>query len=118
MEGKLDLKNEQEILMDTADMLIEILSVESTLLRIDKCSAMDQPAPPAVYQALLESLFYQANAKIAKSATDALGSFVQGDLLDTLLGGVRRYASYPVINLKSSRRVIAQHLVVANNWSL
>lgn len=118
MDGKLDLKEEQEILMDAADMLIEIHSAESTLLRIVKCDTLEQPATPEVYCALLQSLFYQSNARLAKSATDALGSFLEGDLLQSLLGGVQRFASYPVISLKSARRTIAQHLIAKNDWSL
>ena len=40
MDGKLDLRTEQEILMNVADLLIDVLNCESTLLRVEKLKGM------------------------------------------------------------------------------
>ncbi|MBX2816810.1 MAG: acyl-CoA dehydrogenase family protein [Saprospiraceae bacterium] len=119
MDGKLELKNEQELMMHCADMLITIFNIESTLLRVEKNLQRGQEtAPSALYEDLLATLFYEANADLTKYATDALASFAEGDLLETLLIGVRRYTSYPIVNPTVLRRSIADYLIENNKYAL
>lgn len=118
IDGKLMLKNEQEVLMHGADLMIEVFLVESLLLRLQKLEGRSLPADPEVYKAILQTYFYESNARLAKYATDALVSFASGDLLKTLLLGVKRFANYPAVNIKENRRVIAQHLINKNTYDL
>lgn len=118
MDGKLDLKHEQEILMNAADLLIGIFTAESLLLRLQKLEHREQPAGKEVYKAILEVYFYDLNAQLAKTASDALCSFASGDLLKTFLMGVKRFTSYPPVNIKENRRLIAAHLIKANEYLL
>lgn len=117
MDGKLNLKDEQEILMNCADMLIDLYVAESMLLRIEKLSMRtEKPQPQEVYDAMLQVFFHDASARIAKNATDALASFADGDLLKTFLMGVKRFTKYPPVNVKDKRQQIAAALRTHNGW--
>lgn len=118
MDRQLDLKNEQEILMNGADLLIDIFMAESLLLRIKKLHVTGKYKLPEVYDAMLQVFFYDLNARLAKTASDALCSFASGDLLKTFLLGVKRFTGYPPVNVKAKRRIIAAHLIEENQYSL
>ncbi len=118
IDEKLDLTNEQEILMNGADLLTEVFMAESLLLRMMKEDGRPRKAPDAVYEALLKTYFYDANARMIKIASDALVSFASGDLLKTFLLGVKRFTNYPPVNIKESRRTIAAFLIEKNEYAL
>lgn len=118
MDGQLNLKDEQEILMNGADLLIDIFMAESLLLRLQKLESTDRYKLPEVYDAILQVFFFDLNARLAKTASDALCSFASGDLLKTFLLGVKRFTSYPPVNVKEKRRTIAAYLIQENQYSL
>ena len=117
MDGKLNLKVEQEILMNVADMMLEVYNCESLLLRVEKL--MNHPNKKIgqdIYDAILKTYFHDANQKVSKFAVDALASFAEGDLLKTFLMGVKRFTKYPPVNVKQTRRLIAAELIKANEY--
>ncbi len=117
MDGKLNLKEEQEILMNCADMFIDLFAAESMLLRIQKLAGRTtKPQPQEVYDAMLQVFLHDATARMTKNATDALASFAEGDLLKTFLMGVKRFTKYPPVNVKEKRRLIAKALRDENGW--
>ncbi|HMP12934.1 MAG TPA: acyl-CoA dehydrogenase family protein [Saprospiraceae bacterium] len=119
MDGKLNLKEEQEILMNVADMIIDTFMAESLLLRVEKlASGVSKKQDQAVYDAILRTYLHDATARVSKSATDALASFAEGDLLRTFLMGVKRFTKYPTQNVKNNRRLIAKVLIEANEYAL
>jgi alkylation response protein AidB-like acyl-CoA dehydrogenase len=119
MDGKIDLKNEQEILMNIADVLTDIYMAESTLLRVEKLyHKVEKPADQSVYDAILYTLFTDSTARITKNASDALSSFAEGDMLRTLLMGLKRFTKYAPQNVKESRRTIANALLAANEFCI
>ncbi len=117
MEGQLDIKDEQEIVMNIADLMIDAFVAESLLLRVERLNGMNEkPADQAVYDAMLKVFFTDAGARISKNATDALSSFAEGDLLKTFLMGVKRFSKYPPVNVKTARRLIADTLIESNDY--
>jgi len=116
MDGKINLKSEQEILMNISDIMLDIYLAESLLLRIQKLSTMDKSIDQSVYDAILKVFLTDATAKVQKNATDALVSFAEGDLLRTLLMGLKRFSKYTPTNVKESRRKIAAELITANEY--
>jgi alkylation response protein AidB-like acyl-CoA dehydrogenase len=117
MDGKLNLKEEQEIVMNCADMLIDLYTAESLLLRVQKLSGMSQKEQPQeVYDAMLQVYIHDATARMTKNATDALASFAEGDLLKTFLMGVKRFTKYPPVNVKAKRRLVAEAVRKAGGW--
>ena len=117
MDGLLNLKEEQEILMNVADMMIDTYVAESTLLRVEKLSGMlDKKYDQAVYDAALKVFFTDASDRIQKNAKDALTSFAEGDLLKTLLMGLKRFGKYQPTNVKKARRLVADQLIAADSY--
>lgn len=118
MDRQLNLKEEQEILMNVADMMIDAYNAESTLLRVQKLSTKNTGISQEVYDAILKVLITDTTARINKNATDALASFAEGDMLKGLLRGVRRFTKYLPVNVKKARRKIAAALIEANDYCL
>lgn len=119
MDGKINLKEEQEILMNVADMMIDTFTAESLLLRVQKLADREEKKiSREIYDAILRVYFTDATARMGKFATDALVSFADGDLLRTFLMGLKRFTKYPPTNVKADRRKIADALIEANEYVL
>ncbi len=116
MDGKLNLKTEQEIIMNVADMMIDVFLAESMLLRIEKLTGLEKPVDQHVYDAMLRTFITDANARIYKNGADAIVSFAEGDLRRTLLMGLKRFTKYDPANVKADRRLIAKTLIEANEY--
>lgn len=116
MDGEINLKHEQEVLMNIADMMIDTFLAESTLLRVQKLSGMEKRIDQDVYDAILKTFLTDATARIQKNGTDALVSFAEGDLLRTLRMGLKRFTKYPPVNVKTARRKIAGVLIEGNAY--
>ncbi len=116
MDGKLNLKEEQEVLMNCADMFIDLYAAESMLLRVQKLSGMQKENTQEVYDAMLQVFIHDVTARMSRNATDALASFAEGDLLKTFLMGVKRFTKYPPVNVKVKRRLVAEVLRKAGGW--
>jgi len=114
MDGKLNLKHEQEILMNIADMMIDVFAAESTLLRVAKLKDMGREV--TVEEAALKVVMTDTTDRIAKFAKDALTSFSEGDELNLMLKGIRRFAHYTPVNVKAARRKVADKVIAASNY--
>lgn len=117
MDGKLNLKEEQEIIMNCADMMIDLFAAESMLLRVRKLSEIQEKAQPQeVYDAMLQVFLHDATARMTKNATDGIASFAEGDLQKTFLMGLKRFNKYPAVNVREKRRLIADAVLRAGGW--
>ena len=117
MDGELNLKEEQEIIMNVSDMLLDTLAAESLLMRVEKLAGMEEKEhPQEIYDAMLKVFMTDATARINKNATDALVSFAEGDLLRTMLMGLKRFTKYTPTNVKKARRLIAVRMIEANAY--
>ena len=117
--GKLNLKGEQMILMNVADMMIDAYLAESTLLRVRKLATLESGRKHdiSVYADMLRLFINDAQARIAKSAGDALASFAEGDVLKTLNMGVKRFSKYPSPQVRDARKRIADIQLEANAYA-
>jgi alkylation response protein AidB-like acyl-CoA dehydrogenase len=112
----MNLAKEQEILMNIADMLIEVYIAESLLLRVEKLVSMKGETAAQAQLSMLKVYFYDAADKINKSGKDALNSFAEGDELRMMLMGLKRFTKVEAINCKEERRKIAAQLIEANKY--
>ena len=114
MDGKLNLKHEQEILMNIADMMIEIFMAESTYLRVAKLKEMARDV--ATENALLKVVITDTTDRVTKLAKDALTSFSEGDELALMLKGIRKFAHFTPVNIKDARRTVADRVIAESNY--
>lgn len=116
MDGKHELKDQQELLMNVADMMIDLYNAESVLLRLQKLSSRKTEEEMSIYEAIMKVFFWDAQSRLVKNAQDALASFATGDELKIMLMGVKRFARYEPVNVKELRRSIAGKMIAANEY--
>jgi alkylation response protein AidB-like acyl-CoA dehydrogenase len=105
---------EQEVLNNLADMIMEVYIAESLSLRIQKMESMAGNDPAGIYRSILDVFVYDAADKIRKPAADAINSFSSGDMNSTYYKVVETLTKVPGINVKESRRTIADKLIEDN----
>jgi hypothetical protein len=111
------LKHEQEILMNVADMLAAVYSMESTVLRTQKLIAIRGEAACATQIDMTKVFISDALEKLNIDGKHALQSFAEGDELRIMLMGLKRYTKYETINTKDARRRIAAKVLEAKKYS-
>lgn len=99
------LSEEQEILMNLADILIEIYIAESVLLRVEKMNA------PDIKKELAMIYLHSAVEKVANAGRSAITSFSDGDELRLMLMGLKRFTKIDPYNLKVARRKVADYVI-------
>jgi hypothetical protein len=105
-----NLANEQEIIMNIADMAIETFVSESTLLRVIKLSAKNGEENSKIQTAMMECYLNDAIDKVAKSGKEAINAFADGDEQRMMLLCLKRFTKSEPFNSKNARRLIADHL--------
>ena len=117
MDGKIDLANNQQIMMNLADILIQAFIAESALLRVQKIKELDFPNYE-ISEAVLKVILHDAQDAIAKLSRDSLASFATGDEKRIMIMGVQRFSSYPPQNVAELRTKIAQQAIEKNSYGL
>jgi alkylation response protein AidB-like acyl-CoA dehydrogenase len=111
----LKLTDEQEILMNIADMMIEIYVAESTILRTEKALSQSNTATDALklqQQVNMAQLYvYEANQKIFKAAKDAILSYTDGFEQKLMMRVAYRFSISNRINPQRLRREIAGYMI-------
>ncbi len=110
------LAKEQEILMNIADMLIELYVAESILLRTEKLHSQVGDADSALQIDMARVYIYEAADKINIAGKNAINSFTEGDEQKMMLMGLRRFTKVAPLNTKDARQRIAQRLIEANKY--
>ncbi|MFZ1751327.1 MAG: acyl-CoA dehydrogenase family protein [Saprospiraceae bacterium] len=118
LSRQLDLKSEQELLINFADIIIEIFNAESTLMRVMKIAENHPQKEIAVYDAILHTYTHDATSRIVKSATDAIATFIAPEMQGGFVSGLRKYTKYPLQNIKENRRKIAEVMIAAGDYAL
>jgi alkylation response protein AidB-like acyl-CoA dehydrogenase len=114
---KKNLINEQEIMMNIADMMIQVYAAESTMLRIEKLEKMKGEKFVGVYKNILNVFIYDASGIILKSGLDAIASFTEGKELDKMHKALLYYTKVKLVNVKEERREIADRLIYDNRYT-
>jgi alkylation response protein AidB-like acyl-CoA dehydrogenase len=112
----MSLAKEQEILMNIADIIGYVYVAESVLLRAEKLQHT-QPGEHADYAADMAKIYlYGAIDKVNAAGKEALYSFAEGDELNMMLVGLRRFTKAQPFNLKEARQRIAKKLIEENKY--
>ncbi|MBP6010171.1 MAG: acyl-CoA dehydrogenase family protein [Bacteroidia bacterium] len=112
----MELAKEQEVLMNIADMMIDVYIGESLQLRVEKMVSLRGEAACAEAIDILRVWLYDASGRINKAGKDAIGSFSEGDEQRLLLMGLKRFTKTSPLNVKEARRRIAAKLLSENKY--
>ena len=110
------IENEQEVLMNIADMAIETFNAESTLLRVMKMVDQQGEAASQYQLDMMRTYLYDAADKVNKSGKDAVNSFAEGDEQRMILMGLKRFTKAEPFNSKEARRRIADKLIAEGKY--
>ena len=112
----MSLSNEQEILMNVADMAIEIYVAESALLRVEKLISIKGEAAVELQKDMAMIYLHEAVAKVNNAGREAITSFAEGDELRVMLMGLKRFTKIEPMNLKNARRRVADAMIEENKY--
>jgi alkylation response protein AidB-like acyl-CoA dehydrogenase len=113
-----NLKDEQEILMSLADMLIEGYAAESALLRAEKVMLAQGMEKTWLYGDLARIYLHTALERASWAGKQAIYAFADGDELRMMLIGLKRFTKTEPFNLKDARRRVADYMLEKNDYTL
>lgn len=116
LDGKHDLKDQQELLLNVADMMIDLYNSESIILRVEKLTSNYSSENLDAQIAMMKVYLWDAQSRLVKNAQDALASFATGDELRIMMMGIKRFARYEAVNVKELRRTVANKIIAANEY--
>lgn len=112
----MNIEQEQEVLMNIADMAIAVFTAESVLLRTIKITENKGVDAASIYNDIMRTYLYDAADKVGKSGRDAVNAFAEGDEQRMILMGLRRFTKAEPLNVKEARRRIANQLIEAGRY--
>ena len=110
------LEHEQEILMNLADMLIEVYAAESTLLRTEKLMGLYGEEGAKLYLDMARLYLQETVTKVKNAGDEAVACFTEGDELKVLLMGMKRFTKMNPFNTKELRQAIAASMIRENKF--
>jgi alkylation response protein AidB-like acyl-CoA dehydrogenase len=111
------IENEQEVLMDIADMAIQTFNAESVLLRVMKMVDQRGEANCQLQLDIMRTYLYDAADKVNKSGKDAINAFAEGDEQRMILMGLKRFTKAEPFNSKEARRRIADKMIAEGKYA-
>lgn len=105
------IEDEQEILMNIADMAINVFAAESALLHTIQLTDKLGASAADIYIDMMKTFLYDTADTIHKHAKDAVNAFAEGDEQRMILLGLKRFTKTEPFNTKAARRKIADRLI-------
>ncbi|NQY67478.1 MAG: acyl-CoA dehydrogenase, partial [Flavobacteriales bacterium] len=112
----MELPNEQEILMNIADMIIDTYIAESMQLRVEKMVQQKSEYECALHIDMLRTYINDTADRINKNGREALNSFASGDEQRVMLMGIKRFTKVAPFNAKDARRRVTEKLTGKNKY--
>ena len=111
------LNDQQEILMNLADMLVEIYATESIMLRAEKLVTKNGGDDSIGFVKLAKIHLSETVDTCAAKGKEAIMAFVSGDEMKVMLMGLKRFTKFAGYNTVELRRQVADELIAANKYS-
>jgi alkylation response protein AidB-like acyl-CoA dehydrogenase len=111
------IAEEEEVMMNLSDMLMQVYAAESTLLRVKKMDKMIDGERHLIYRDILDVLLFDTALNIFKSGREAVVSFTPADQQVSMVAVIGKLCKVPPVNVKDSRRRIAEKLIDDNYYS-
>jgi alkylation response protein AidB-like acyl-CoA dehydrogenase len=102
------LAKEQEILLLAADVAMEIFAIESVVLRAEQAWESSDEKKQALMAAAVKAFTFDAVEKFITAAKKGAFYLEEGDNLQMILSGIRRYTKYAPADLLAGRRLLAE----------
>lgn len=112
----MELAKEQEVLMNIADMLIDLYVAESVQLRVEKLVSMRGEANCKEELDIMRVYMNDAADRINKNGKEAINSYASGDEHRMMLMGLKRFTKTEPFNAKDARRRVAAKLISENKY--
>ena len=107
---------EQEVMMNIANMIIEVYMLESALLKTEKLITKDGRAMHEEKISMCINYLHHTVEEVRKNGKEALYAILEGDEQKMLLMGLKRFTKVQPTNLKEHRRLIAKTLIEENKY--
>jgi alkylation response protein AidB-like acyl-CoA dehydrogenase len=111
------IDKEQEILMNIADMAIDVFHAESALLRLMKLVDKNGAEAMSIQKDIVDTYIYDAADRINKHGADALNAFADGDELKMMHVGLKRFTKVQPFNSKAAKRRIAEKMTAEGQYN-
>lgn len=112
----MQLAKEQEIIMNISDMLIEIYTCESVLLRVEKLAGIKGQEAISIHNDIMKTYFNDSVDRLNIAGKNAINSMSEGDENRMMLMGLKRFTKSAPFNTKEARRRIAKELIDSNKY--
>jgi alkylation response protein AidB-like acyl-CoA dehydrogenase len=105
------IESEQEVMMNLADVMIEIYAAESVILRTEKLVSLRGEVACQPQIAMAQVYLFEAVEKIQTAAKEAIAAFTKSDEQKVMLMGLKRYTKADLVNTKELRRQVADYMI-------
>lgn len=111
------LEEHQQLLMAASDILIEIYTIESSILRTEKNAKRFGEDSQETQIAMTRLNLFNAVEKISTKAKEGIVSFAEGDEQRMMLMGLKRFTKYANMpNVVALRNQIAEKMTAENEY--
>ncbi|MGM0636283.1 MAG: acyl-CoA dehydrogenase family protein [Bacteroidota bacterium] len=112
-----DIEDHQQLLLASADILIQIYMAESAILRAQKNAKRTSDEEQKYQIAMAQLNLYHAVEKISQKAKEGIISFAEGDEQKMMLMGLKRFTKYDNFpNIVELRNLIADKVTEENTY--
>ena len=111
-----ELESKQMVMMYIADMLIDLFTMESMILRTQKRAMSEGEATSSDYIAMTQVFVSDGLERIHINGKRAIASFAEGDMLRMMNLGIKRFTKFDLINTTALRNQVAQVAIEANAY--
>ena len=113
-----DIKDQQEILMGCADVIMQAYAMETACLRAKKLADRDGEEAASKYVDAAAVFCNDATQRIEATAKNTLAGFAEGDELRMMLAALKRFTkNNNPVNTIAARQRIADTLIEANTYN-
>jgi len=109
---------QQEVLAAASDMIMDVFSMESAILRTEKLAKSKSEANCALQIDAARVFASDAAQRVERNAKTAIAAMVEGDDLRMMMGVLRRYMKNTPYDTIAARRRVADSIIEAGRYNL